>query len=175
MVHTFFPLHPDLPAEGGIKLTDLFRGRNFDLAAAHARMKGLMEAEGLPFAPRERTYNSRLAQELGKWAEQAGAPGIHDALYRAVHAEGVDISSRAELLRIAEAQGLDRSRAEEVLNDRTHRDAVDRDWQRGRSLGVTGVPTFVSGEQGVVGAQPYEVLERLVLASGARSAQNGRS
>jgi predicted DsbA family dithiol-disulfide isomerase len=27
---------------------------------------------------------------------------------------------------------------------------------------VTGVPTFVAGGYGVVGAQPYETLERLV-------------
>jgi predicted DsbA family dithiol-disulfide isomerase len=175
LVHTFFPLHPDLPAEGGISLEELFRGRNFDLSAAHARMKRLMDAEGLPFAPRERTYNSRLAQELGKWGEQSGAPGIHDALYRAVFAEGVDISRRSDLLRIAEAQGLDRKKAEEVLDERTYREAVDRDWKHAVSIGVTGVPTFVAGENGVVGAQPYEVLERLVLASGARRAQKARS
>jgi predicted DsbA family dithiol-disulfide isomerase len=29
--------------------------------------------------------------------------------------------------------------------------------------GVTGVPTFVAGGQGVVGAQPYEALEQLIL------------
>ena len=33
--------------------------------------------------------------------------------------------------------------------------------------GVTGVPTFVAARYGVVGAQPYEVLERLVERAGA--------
>jgi predicted DsbA family dithiol-disulfide isomerase len=32
---------------------------------------------------------------------------------------------------------------------------------------VTGVPTFVAGGYGVVGAQPYEVLEQLVERVGA--------
>ena len=32
---------------------------------------------------------------------------------------------------------------------------------------VTGVPTFVADRHGVVGAQPYEVLEQLVEKAGA--------
>ena len=35
-------------------------------------------------------------------------------------------------------------------------------------LRVTGVPTFVAGGQGVVGAQPYEVLVKLLEQVGAR-------
>jgi predicted DsbA family dithiol-disulfide isomerase len=49
-----------------------------------------------------------------------------------------------------------------VLERRTFRTAVDADWEASRRLGVTGVPTFVAGRYGVVGAQPYEVLEELV-------------
>ena len=34
---------------------------------------------------------------------------------------------------------------------------------------ATGVPTFVAGRRSVVGAQPYEVLEQLVLKEGSRA------
>src|SRR5215468_7221070 len=62
----YFPLHPATPREG-LSLKDLFGGRNFDLESAHARLKNLMDAEGLPFTnQRTHTYNSRLAQELAK-------------------------------------------------------------------------------------------------------------
>jgi predicted DsbA family dithiol-disulfide isomerase len=166
LVHSFFPLHPDTPPEGQ-SLAELFRGRGFDIPAAHARMKKLMDAEGLPFHPQDRTYNSRLAQELGKWGG-AQAPRLHDALYRAHFAEGKDIYRTGRLLDIAREQGLDPAEAERVLADRTYRDAVDQDWARARELGVTGVPTFVTGEARVVGAQPYEVLEALVRSAGAR-------
>ena len=44
----------------------------------------------------------------------------------------------------------------------SNRAAVDADWEKSRRYGVTGVPTFVVGRQGVVGAQPYEALEELV-------------
>ncbi len=55
-----------------------------------------------------------------------------------------------------------RRQAREVLEKRTYKDAVDADWEKSRRYGVTGVPTFVVGNRGVVGAQPYEALEELV-------------
>jgi predicted DsbA family dithiol-disulfide isomerase len=157
-----FPLHPDTPAEGRA-LADLFAGRNVDLRAMHAQMKARMTAEGLPYGERTMTYNSRLAQELGKWADtQPGGEAIHDALFRAYFVEGRDISRPAVLLEIAERVGLSVEAAREVLERRTFKDAIDADWALSREYGVTGVPTFVAGRFGVVGAQPYETLEALV-------------
>ena len=49
-----------------------------------------------------------------------------------------------------------------MVEKRTFKDAVDADWRLSRQYGITGVPTFVAGRHGVVGAQPYEVLEQLV-------------
>src|SRR5207244_8317384 len=157
-----FPLHPDTPAEGR-SLAELFAGRNVDRKAMHAQMKARMDAEGLPYGERTTTYNSRLGQELGKWAEtQPGGEALDDALFRAYFVEARDISQPAVLLEIAERVGLPAAGAREVLEERTFKDAVDADWKLSREYGITGVPTFVVGGQGVVGAQPYEVLEQLV-------------
>ena len=162
-----FPLHPDTPAEGRA-LDDLFAGRKVDRKAMHAQMKARMDAEGLPYGERTMTYNSRLAQELGKWADtQPGGEAIHDALFRAYFVEARDISQPAVLLEIAEKVGLSVERAREVLDQRTFKDAIDADWELSRRYGVTGVPTFVVGRHGVVGAQPYEVLEQLVKKGAA--------
>ncbi len=157
-----FPLHPDTPAEGR-SLADLFAGRNVDRKAMHAQMKARMDAEGLPYGERTMTYNSRLAQELGKWADtQPGGEALHDALFRAYFVEARDISLPAVLLDIAQRAGLSAEGAREVLEKRTFKEAVDADWALSRRSGITGVPTFVAGRNGVVGAQPYEVLEQLV-------------
>ena len=157
-----FPLHPDTPAEGR-SLADLFTGRNVDRKAMHAQMKARMDAEGLPYGERTMTYNSRLAQELGKWADtQPGGEALHDALFRAYFVGVRDISKPAVLLDIVEHAGLSVDGAREVLERRSFKDAVDADWELSRRYGVTGVPTFVAGRHGVVGAQPYEVLEQLV-------------
>ena len=161
-----FPLHPETPPEGQ-SLEDLFRGRNVDRKAMHAQMKARMDAEGLPYGERTMTYNSRLAQELGKWADtQPGGEAIHDALFRAYFVEARDISRPEVLLEIVAQVGLPVDAAREVIEKRTFKAAVDDDWKLSRQIGVTGVPTFVAGRYGVVGAQPYEALEELVRKAG---------
>ena len=162
-----FPLHPETPQEGR-SLEELFAGRNVDMEAMYTRMKGLMDEEGLPYGQRSHTYNSRLAQELGKWADtQPGGKAIHDALYRAYFVDAVNVGDVDALLTIAGDVGLDVYAAREVLQSRSFSDAVDADWDLSRRYGVTGVPTFVAAQKAVVGAQPYEVLENLLQEAGA--------
>ena len=168
-----FPLHPDTPAEGR-SLAELFAGRNMDRKAMHAQMKARMDAEGLPYGERTMTYNSRLAQELGKWADtQPGGEAMHDALFRAYFVEARDISQPAVLLDIVARVGLSVDGAREVLEKRTFQAAVDADWELSRRYGVTGVPTFVAGRYGVVGAQPYEALEELVRKAATQEHAEG--
>jgi predicted DsbA family dithiol-disulfide isomerase len=168
-----FPLHPETPAAGQ-SLEELFRGRNVDRKAMHAQMKARMDAEGLPYGERTMTYNSRLAQELGKWADtQPGGEAFHDAMFRAYFVEARDISRPEVLVEIAEQVGLPRDAAAEVLEKRTFKAAVDADWKLSREYGITGVPTFVAGHRGVVGAQPYEVIERLVKQAKAEEVAEG--
>jgi len=114
------------------------------------------------------TYNSRLAQELAKWAEtQPGSEAIHDALYRAYFVDGRNIARIDTLVEVAGQVGLAGDEAHEVLESRRFKDTVDADWQRSLETGVTGVPTFLAGDRVVVGAQPYEALEKLVAGAGA--------
>ena len=169
-----FPLHPETPEEG-MTLESLFAGRNYDPESAYARMKGLMDAEGLDYARRTHTYNSRLAQELGAWADTVdGGEVLHDALYRAYFVDGRNIGDRETLLEIVAAAGLPEDEARAVLDERRFRDAVDADWERSRTLGVSGVPTFAAGGYGVVGAQTYETLEKFLTEIGAEArAGNG--
>ena len=162
-----FPLHPETPVEGR-SLADLFAGRGGDRKAMNAQMKERMDAEGLPYGERTMTYNSRLAQEVGKWADtQPGGEAIHDAMFRAYFVEARNIGDPDVILDIVKQVGLPVDEAREVIEKRTFKDAVDEDWALSRQLGVTGVPTFVAGRYGVVGAQPYETLERLVERAAA--------
>ena len=165
LVH--FPLHPDTPMEGR-SMAEFYAGRGIDPEAAYQRMKTLMDAEGLPYGRRTHTYNSRLAQELGKWADtQPGGEAIHDKLYQAYFVESRNIGDVDLLVEIAASVGLSADEARKVLEERRFSDAVDADWQKSHRYGVTGVPTFVADKYGVVGAQPYEVLEQLVEKAGA--------
>ncbi len=157
-----FPLHPDTPQEGRT-LADMFAGRGYDIDKMYEQMRARMQAEGLPYGKRTMTYNSRLAQELGAWADtQPGGEAIHDALFRAYFVDARNIGDPEVLVEIATSVGLPAEGAREVLEKRTHQATIDADWEKSRQYGVTGVPTFVAGNQVVVGAQPYEALEDLV-------------
>jgi predicted DsbA family dithiol-disulfide isomerase len=158
----FFPLHATTPAEG-LLLKDLFAGRGMDLDAAHARLKGLMDAEGLQFNQRTHTYNSRLAQELAKAFDS-----LRDPLYKAYFEDAKNIGDVEVLVGVAQAGGIPADDARRVLTERTFKRAVDDDWETARHYGITGVPSFIAGNQKLVGAQPYEVLERFAIAAGAQ-------
>lgn len=163
-----FPLHPETPEEGQT-LEELFAGRNLDLQIMMARLKQIAAQEGLPYRDRTKTYNSRLAQELGKWAESKGkGDEFHGATFQAYFAESKNIGKPHQLVDLAQSVGLSGEEARIVLEKRSFKEAVDLDWSRSYGLGITGVPTFVVNQYGAVGAQPYKVLEQLMKAANVK-------
>lgn len=147
-------------------MEDLFGPDKARTETRRSRMKSLMEQEGLPYGERKMTYNSRLAQELGKWAEgKANGDRIHEALFRAYFVDNINIAKPEVLLKLVEQVGLPVDEAQEVLSGRAFKDKVDADWERCRDIGVTGVPTFMIDGSVVVGAQPYEELEKFIRRS----------
>jgi len=138
--------------------------RGPEVVARNHKMKVNMDREGLPYnAERNMSYNSRLAQELSKWAEGKGkADEIHDALFRAYFVDVKNIGKTDVLAKIAEENGLPADEATDVLLSRKFKDAVDDDWRRCAAVGINAVPTFLAGKYLMVGAQPYEELERLI-------------
>ncbi len=70
------------------------------------------------------------------------------------------------LLDLAASVGLPRDEAEAVLSTRGFKDPVDEDWAISKARGITAVPTFVINQDKLVGAQPYETLEKFMEANG---------
>jgi predicted DsbA family dithiol-disulfide isomerase len=157
-----FPLHPETPTEGR-ELSDLFAGREAMIRDMQTRLLQVAAAEGLPLTERSRTYNSRIAQELGKWAEEQGRGNeFRHAVYRAYFVEGVNIALIDELVRIAAAVGLPADEARTVLAERSFAAAVDADWQRAMNLSITAVPTHLCGGKRLTGFAAYEDFVRLI-------------
>jgi len=161
---THFPLHPETP-DSGLSLEELFKGRGYDIDEMKQRMSSLMTEEKLPYGNRSHTYNSRLAQELSKWGESfPESEELNLKIFEAYFVEGYNLAEPEVLLDVTQAARLSREVAEGVIRERLFRDAVNADWRRAHEFGITGVPTFVSGNRGLVGAQPYEALEQLIQA-----------
>jgi len=163
-----FPLHPETP-ENGMTLEALFKGRMVDISGMMGRLRKAAEAEGLPFGDRNMTYNSRLAQELGKWAEAQGKiEAYNKAVFQAYFAHGRNIGDVNVLKEVAGGADLDPEEGVRMLVERPFQRAVDTDWDRSRQLGINAVPTFVMNDRILVGAQPYEALEEFVTAGKGR-------
>lgn len=157
-----FPLHPETPEEG-LDLADLFKGRDFNIDAMMKKLKSVADSLGLPLGNRKRTYNSRLAQELGKWAEKEGrGEAFHMAMFQAYFVDGKNLAKIDILVDIVEGLSMNGEAARHVLEERRYKDAVDRDWQEAYARGITAAPTFMAKGMRLVGAQSYEALEKLI-------------
>jgi predicted DsbA family dithiol-disulfide isomerase len=157
-----FPLHPETPEEG-MELSEMFAGREAMIAAMQTRLTQVAAAEGLPLVLRTRTFNSRRAQELGKWAESQGAGELfHQAVYRAYFVDGINIALIDELVVIAESIGLPTAEARKIIETGSFAAAVDADWQLSRELRVTAVPTHLYEGKRLAGFGAYEDFERLI-------------
>ncbi len=155
-----FPLHPETP-QGGRDLADLFPG--LDVGGMLLQLQGVAAEVALPFGARTRTYNSRRAQELGKWAEAQGrGKAFHDAVYHAYFVDGVNIARTEVLSALAEAAGLDGAEATKVVTEGRFAPAVDSDWERAGNLGISAVPSFLYQGRRLVGFQPYASFRKLI-------------
>ena len=154
-----FPLHPDTPEEG--LLLSSFLGPNLD--AVHERLYTLMDGLGLEHGDRTMTYNSRLAQELGMWADTLpGGRALHRELYRTYFVRDENLAKKPVLLAAVERAGLDTGAAEQVLDERSYSEDVDAAWQRARQMQITGVPSFIAGNYLTTGYHPYEELVKFI-------------
>ena len=166
LVH--FPLHPETPPEGR-SLQDLFNCGPKEIDNKNVHMRGLMGNEGLPYSNRTHTYNSRLAQEIGTWADtQDGGEGIHDKFFEAYFVEGCNLADTDVILNVVARAGLKPEDARIVLEERLFKRAVDEDWSKSHQYGITGVPTFNIAGKSLVGAQSVETLAHLMDEVGAK-------
>jgi len=166
-----FPLHPDTPEEGQL-LEDLFNISSEKVRQMVSQLKQTAGDLGLPFGERTRTCNSRLAQELGLWAETKGkGHAFHMAAFRAYFVDGINLAKIPNLLQIVKDVDLPGKEAQEILTSRLFREAVDRDWAESRLKSITAIPTFVMNSHKLVGAQSYENLVHMITENGTASKQ----
>ncbi|MCO5996622.1 DsbA family oxidoreductase [Actinoallomurus rhizosphaericola] len=170
---TWRPYQLDPGASGGglmnDSLAEKFGGAD-RVAEAHARMRELMAAEGLPYAPEKAlSANTRDAHRV---IALAGEAGVQDAvvgrLFRAHHAEGRDLNDHGTLAELAAEAGM--SGVAERLAAGEGDAAVGAQLEVARTIGVTGVPFFVfEGTWAVSGAQSREFFGNALAEVAAKA------
>jgi len=130
-----------------------------------AHLKKTADGLGLPFGERPNTYNSRRAQEIGKWAESLErGDQFHHAAFAAYFADGRNLADLEVLADIAAAAGLPGEGVEQVIETGRFSPTVDADWQRSGQLGIQVVPTFHANGRKMEGAKSSEALLKFVQA-----------
>ncbi len=168
-----FEIHPETPA-GGSDLASL----GFDeatVAAISSQVRNLSEEANLKLNLPSRISNSRLALQIAEFAKEKGKfKEYHEAVFRAYWQEGKDIGHREPLFSLAAQVGLDLKELESYLESGQAADKLNQHLQEVREHGIDGVPTFVIGNKMVVGAHPYEVLEKVLIEEISNNSGKGK-
>jgi predicted DsbA family dithiol-disulfide isomerase len=77
--------------------------------------------------------------------------------------DGKDLNDEATLLSLISSVGMDVDAASSLFSSDEFSQDVRDDEQLANEIGITGVPFFVIGKQGVAGAQQPETFERVLL------------
>ena len=158
----YYPLHPETPIKG-MPLADMYPGQREQGRYVQQEIQTIAGELGLPIGKRRMIYNSRRSQELASWADtQADGQQLHDALYAAYFVDNVDINNLDVLMDLVSRAGLDVDSARNAMETHAFSAKIDENWRRAREQGLTGVPTFLSGETYVLGYHPIDRMMRFV-------------
>jgi predicted DsbA family dithiol-disulfide isomerase len=164
-----FELNPQMGPEGQDvteHLTQKYGSTPEQQAQARAGIAQRGAAVGFEFRKegRGRIWNTFDAHRLLFWAGEQGAQQQRDlklALLRAYHGEGRNPSDPAVLADAAEAAGLDRKAAQEVIASGRYAQEVRDAEQHWQSLGIQAVPSVVINNRHLIqGGQPPELFEQ---------------
>ncbi len=159
-----FQLNPTMPREG-INRQE-YRTKKFGSwersLELDANIVAVGKEEGIQFAfdRMERTPNTLDAHRLIWLADREGVQdAVVEALFMAYFTDNRDIGNRQTLIDVAAEAGLDRQRAEAVLNSEEGMDVIKEAGEQRRRFRVNGVPFFVvNGEITLSGAQPPDAF-----------------
>jgi len=151
----------ELRPAGSLPLPPEYRAR---IEAGRPRLNALAcEQYGVELNPGPFGINSWPALVGSKYAEAQGrGPAYHEAVFAAYWQHARAIDDPQVLAAIASEVGLDPAAFLAALDDSTFQDAVSADVAEAQAYGLTGVPAHIfNGRYLVVGAQPYDVLQRI--------------
>jgi len=160
-----FELHPEIPAEG------IPRDLAFPAAyrqQVEAGMQRLAGEVGLTLRTHDRLINSRPALQAAEFARDTSHfLGMHHELFKAYWGQQRDVSDLDVLRDIGQRVGLDvEAMMQAVMADR-YGPLLDARRQEAEDLMISGIPAHVVADRYLVmGAQPYDVFERLMARLG---------
>jgi predicted DsbA family dithiol-disulfide isomerase len=154
-----FQIHPEYPATGvPIEQRMAHYGKE-RYAAIWRNILALAEGVGLEMRPPHVLTNSLPALEATEYAKEQGKEAeFARTVYQAYFQAGQNIGDIEVILALATQTGLNPSELHDHLKAATYSARMQAFQQEARTLGVSGVPTFIVGPAQIVGAQAPEVF-----------------
>jgi predicted DsbA family dithiol-disulfide isomerase len=166
-----FELHPEIPPEGRPREEVLPAAY---MARAEEGVNRLAAGVGLHLALHKRLINSRPALQAAEFAREQGRfDAMHHELLKAYWDEGRDVSDIAVLREVASKAGVDVLRMEAAIASDRFGDYLDARRAEAEELGINGIPAHVIADRYLVmGAQPYDLFERVMAKVGVPKRSN---
>ena len=164
-----FELNPQIAPEGENIVEHIGRkyGATPEQSAANREMIRQRAAEvgfDMRMGETSRIWNTFDAHRLLHWAHETAPDrqkALKQALFKAHFTDNRNIADAGVLTSAAEAAGLDRAEAAEVLASGLYAQAVRQAEDLWRARGVTSVPAVVVEDKYLIsGGQPAEVFEQ---------------
>lgn len=174
-----FELNPGLAPEGENIVEHIGRkyGATPEQSAANREAIRARAAEvgfDMHMTDASRIWNTFDAHRLLHWAADAGPEAqkaLKQALFHAHFTENRNLTDAGVLTTAAEAAGLDRAEAAEVLASGRYAEAVRAEQALWRGRGVNSVPAVVvEGQYLISGGQPAAVFEEALRKIAAEAA-----
>ena len=156
-----FEIHPETP-KAGMDLNNLPYPKEY-LDMMKANIKKLADDVGISLKLSEKLPNSRLALYISEFARKNGKfDDFHKLVFDSYWKDGKDIGDQALLLGLAETVGLNRNDILDYINSEEPKSELTKSLKDLKQYGINGVPTFIIGDKIVVGAQPYDVFQKVI-------------
>jgi predicted DsbA family dithiol-disulfide isomerase len=164
-----FELNPQMGAAGEdiaehLQLKYGAAPEQFERSREALRVRGAELGFDFQLDKRERIYNTFDAHRLLHWAGLEGRQqALQEALFAAYFSAGKNPSDHEVLANIAADVGLDRARAEQILESAQYAKEVRERERFYLEQGIHAVPAVIVNERHLIqGGQPVDVFERAI-------------
>ena len=169
-----FELNPNMPAEGQNLREHIMEKYGIsEQQSVENRARLVQAGEELGFAfnftDDSRMQNTFKAHQLIHFAAQNDLEEeMKLSLFNAYFTDGKDVNDLGVLVELAEAVGLNKSDAAQVLKSEQYAQVVREEETLWMQRGIQSVPTFVIGNQGVAGAQEPSTLAAFIAKAASQ-------
>ena len=156
-----FELHPEAPVEGIPREVYFGRARSEGM---RSHLQTVAAEVGLTMESRDVIINSRRARGAAEFAREQGKfEEMHHALFKAHWERTARLENINDLVEVGAGIGLDRVGLREAVEGGRFEPLIDESRREAESVGINAIPAHVfGGRYLVVGAQPYEVFQRVL-------------